>query len=60
MRIKRRVAICNADGRPIPGKFKEIIETAELFTMNRLTVLVRLENGDIILRKKKDIIEVAK
>ena len=58
MQIKRRVPVCNADGRAIPGRFKSIVEEAEVVHMNRRSAMVRLANGDVILRKKKDLIMV--
>lgn len=49
MKIKRRV---------LKGDiYKEITEKAELVKDNGRTVLVRLSNGDIIKRKKKDVVE---
>lgn len=56
MQIKRRVPRKNADGRAIPGKFQDVIEDVQLVHKNAKSVLVRLSNGDVILRKNKDIV----
>lgn len=47
IKIKRRVA----------PDFKEIIEEVELIRMRETYALVKLSNGDVIKRKKKDIVD---
>ena len=47
MKIKRR----------INKGTKEIIEKVDLVKTNKHTVFVRLKNGDVIKRKKKDVME---
>lgn len=47
MKIKRR----------INKGTKEVVETVELVKRNPSSVMVKLDNGDIIKRKLKDIVE---
>ena len=51
MKIKRR--IFNKED----STTKIIIESAELVKMNEKTVFVKLKNGNIIKRKKKDVVK---
>jgi len=51
MKIKRRVY--NKE----TGKTKTVTETVELVEKRATSVIVRLKNGDLIKRKKKDIVE---
>ena len=58
VQIKRRIPSLNMDGREIPGKFQEKVESAELVQKLRRGFWVRLTNGDEIYRKIKDVILV--
>lgn len=50
MKIKRRIKDDN-------DKYKEIIEEVTLVKRNSKTVLVRLDTGDIIERKNRDLVD---
>lgn len=50
MKIRRRIKD--------DGKYKEIIEEATLVKRNSKTVLVKLDTGDVIKRKNKDIVDL--
>lgn len=52
MKIKRRVKT------NVKAMYKEVIEDVELVSENKLSVWVRLSNGNIIKRKRKDVVEV--
>ena len=55
VKIKRRVPTLNLDGRPIPGKYHEVMNIATVVKQNKLGADVQLANGDIVYRKAKDI-----
>ena len=57
VQIKRRIPKLNLDLRPIPGKYKEVLEEATIETPTKMGALVRLTNGDVIFRKGKDIVQ---
>jgi len=46
----------NIDNRPIPGRFKEVLEWAVMEKETKKGGWVRLQNGDVIYRKKRDIV----
>ncbi len=56
VRVKRRVPELNMDKRPIPGKFREVIEEASYIKKTARGHMIQLSNGSIIYRKDRDVV----